>query len=187
MKIYIVNVLPEIIKNKLDNFSSLLVNKREKYEINSEEYGLHIVEHPFANNNNNKEQPKIYKIESTFDTNYHLMKDCNFPNNHVNYNVDLLFDLTKYVQVPVVSQLPTKYVLTKITQFVYKSNKKSKWSLIIECIRETNIEILEKEWIPINFYFEYNYSKNEELITNLQNHDNLLFQEEINMFLTHLN
>jgi len=70
---------------------------------------------------------------------------------------------------------------------VYKSNKKSKWSLIIECIRETNIEILEKEWIPINFYFEYNYSKNEEFITNLQNPDNLLFQEEINMFLTHLN
>jgi hypothetical protein len=83
--------------------------------------------------------------------------------------------------------LPTKYILTKITQFVYKSNKSSKWSLIIDCIRETNIEILEKEWIPINFYFEYNYSKNEELITNLQNHDNLLFQEEINMFLTHLN
>lgn len=191
MKIYIVNVLPEIIKNKLDNFSSLLISKREKYEINSEEYGIHIIEHScsFTNNKNNNEQlqPKIYKIESTFETSYHLMKDCNFPNNHVNYNVDLLFDLTNYVKVPVVSQLPTKYILTKITQFEYKLNKKSKWSLIIDCIRETNMELLEKEWVPINYYFEYNYSKNEELITNIQNPDNLLFQEEINMFLTHLN
>ena len=57
----------------------------------------------------------------------------------------------------------------------------------IKKAQDLRIEILEKEWIPINFYFEYNYSKNEEFITNLQNPDNLLFQEEINMFLTHLN
>ena len=37
------------------------------------------------------------------------------------------------------------------------------------------------------YYFLYEYSKNEAKITNMQNYDNLLFQSEINMFLSHLN
>jgi hypothetical protein len=197
MKIYIVNILPEALKNKLDNFCSFLLHKREKYELFSEEYGLHIVEHDNnsnsnSNNSNNKET-QIYKIESTFDTSYHMLKDytssfgatTNSKNSTV--VVDLLFDLTDYVKIDVISQLPTKYVLTKMTKFVYKFNKKSKWEFVIECIRETNTELLEKEWIPINFYFSYKYSANEPKITDLQNLDDLLFQEEINVFLTHLN
>ena len=184
MKIYIVNILPEALKNKLDNFTSFLSHKREKYELFSEEYGLHIVE---TNRNN---EPQIYKIESTFDTSYHMLKDyassnCNSKN--ATEVVDLLFDLTNYVKIDIVSQLPTKYVLTKMTSFVYKFNKKSKWTFVIECIRETNMELLEKEWIPINFYFSYKYSANETKITDLQKLDDLLFQEEINVFLTHLN
>ncbi len=193
MKIYIVNILPEALKNKLDNFCSFLLHKREKYELFSEEYGLHIVEHD--NNSSNKET-QIYKIESNFDTSYHMLKDytssfgatttaTNSKNSTV--VVDLLFDLTDYVKIEVVSQLPTKYVLTKMTKFVYKFNKKSKWEFVIECIRETNTELLEKEWIPINFYFFYKYSANEPKITDLQKLDDLLFQEEINVFLTHLN
>lgn len=180
MKIYITNVAPETIKNKLDKFEMFLLYKREKYELFSEEFGLHIIE----NVDSEKQPQKIYKVETNFDTNYHLMKDYK---SDINSTVDLLFDLTNYVLIPVVSQLPTKYVLTKITQFEYKINKKSNWRLIIECIRETNMELLEKEWIPINYYFLYEYSKNEAKITNMQNYDNLLFQSEINMFLSHLN
>ena len=185
MKIYITNVAPETIKNKLDKFELFLVHKREKYELFSEEFGLHIIE----NVDSEKQPQKIYKVETNFDTNYHLMKDYKSDiNTNINTNtVDLLFDLTNYVLIPVVSQLPTKYVLTKITQFEYKINKKSNWRLIIECIRETNMELMEKEWIPINYYFLYEYSKNEAKITNMQNYDNLLFQSEINMFLSHLN
>lgn len=181
MKIYIVNILPESLKNKLDKFSLFLLHKREKSEIFSEEYGLHIVEREKPNGEQN-----IYKIESIFDTSYHMLKDYDANTKNA---VDLLFDLTNYVKVDVVSQLPTKYVLTKITCFVYQFNKKSKWDFIIECIRETNPDLLEKEWIPINFYFSYKYSKNEPTITNtnLQNLDELLFQDEINVFLTHLN
>jgi hypothetical protein len=189
MKLYITNIPPSAIKNNQDKLDSFLFNKREIYEIYSEDYGLHIID-PM-----NKMQS--YKVEAQFETDYHLIKGHQYNNKNNNdlSSCDLLFDLTVYQNVPVVSQLPVKYVLTKIQRFSYKLNKKSNWSLIIDCIRETNPETMDKELIPINYYFEYyekkNTNNNNQKNNNNKNEfketmDELLFQDEINMFLSHL-
>jgi hypothetical protein len=91
----------------------------------------------------------------------------------------LLVDQTNYVQIPVVSQFPVNYVLTKMTCFEYCINKKSGLKMTIECLEE-NISSLDKEFIPINFYFTSSNSSNFNKMDN-----NLL--EEINMFLLELN
>ena len=152
MKAYVTNVIPSSIKNKMDKIALQMVNKRERYELFSEEYGLHVIEL-------NKSDPKIYRIEPAFETNYHLIK-----NHEINTNntCDLLFDLTPAIHIPVVSQLPTNYVLTKMQQFSYKLDKKSAWTLIIDCIRETNLDTLNKELIPINYYFVFSQKELKE-------------------------
>jgi hypothetical protein len=92
----------------------------------------------------------------------------------------LLVDKTKYIHIPIVSQIPVNYILTKMTCFEYvSSDKKNGLKLVVECLEETN-EILDKEIIPINFYFSFNSSSNSLDIDN-----NLL--QEINMFLLELN
>lgn len=187
MKLYITNIPPSAIKNNQDKLASFLLNKREIYEIYSEDYGLHIID-PM-----NKMQ--AYKVEAQFETDYHLIKGHQYNNNKEPSSCDLLFDLTMYQNVPVVSQLPVKYVLTKIQRFSYKINKKSNWTLVIDCIRETNPETMDKELIPINYYFEYYEKKinnNNKQKNNINKKefkeiiDDLLFQDEINMFLSHL-
>jgi hypothetical protein len=185
MKLYITNIPPSTIRNNQDKLTSYLTIKREIYEIYSEDYGLHIID-PM-----NKKH--TYKVEAQFETDYHLIKGHQFKKQYNNelFSCDLLFDLTVYQNVPVVSQLPVKYILTKIQRFSYKLNKKSNWTLIIDSIRETNQETMDKELIPINYYFEYSDNKNQK--TNNINKkefketiDELLFQDEINMFLSHL-
>lgn len=188
MKLYITNVPPSAIKTNLDKISSYLISKREIYELFSEDYGLHVIE-TIPSKNKKEHNTQIYKVEAQFETNYHLIKghQYNNSNNYIN-KCDLLLDLTAYKNVHVVSQLPIKYVLTKIQRFSYKLNKKSNWTLLIDCIREINPETMDKELIPVNYYFVFDsgFNKNEDNKKEIKETLNLLFQDEINMFLSHL-
>jgi hypothetical protein len=128
----------------------------------SQEFGTHIIE-----------KEKIYRIEPTFNMDMHLINDFN--------GFALLVDKTKYVHIPVISQLPVDYILTKMICFEYVTNsnasKKNSVKLVVECLEECN-ETLDKEMVPVNFYFSLNSSL--DLVDN-----NLL--EEINVFLLELN
>lgn len=161
MKIYITNILPQsITNNKINKLSSIIGNPETKYknEIFSEDFGIYTIE-----------ENLITQIESTFNPNYELIK---------NYNTyDLLLDKTIYNKKTIVSQFPVNYLNTNILELKFKYSTKSKLSLIIECFEEIdNYEII---MVPINFYFNYD----EE---NLDLKDNF-FQEDFNMFLSHLN
>jgi hypothetical protein len=175
MKAYITNIIPSTLKNKLDKIDSYLVSKRERYELFSEDYGLHVIEL-------NNSEPTIYRVEPAFETNYHLIKNHNISNS--SNTCDLLFDLTICTHIPVVSQLPIKYVLTKMQQFSYKLDKKSCLTLIIDCIRETNLETLNKELIPINYYFVFKEKDKEKNICQKELKEGTLDLNEINMFLS---
>ena len=161
MKIYITNILPQsITNNKINKLSSIIGKPETKYrnEIFSEDFGIYTIE-----------ENLITQIETTFNPNYELIK---------NYNTyDLLLDKTIYNKKPIVSQFPVNYLNTNILELKFKYSTKSKLSLIIECFEEIdNYEIII---VPINFYFNYD----EE---NLDLKDNF-FQEDFNMFLSHLN
>lgn len=119
MKIYIVNILPESLNNKLNIFKQHYEFKEtQKYELHSQDYGSHIIE-------NNK----IHLIESSFNTEYQLIK---------NYEkFDLLIDKTNDKLIPVISQLPVNYIISIFHIFEFKTCKNSKLSLIIECLEET--------------------------------------------------
>jgi hypothetical protein len=133
------------------------------------------------NTNKNKNvDPTIYRVETAFETNYHLIKEHRITNTNI--YCDFLCDLTTFIHIPVVSQMPTKYVLTKLQQFSYKLEKKSCWTLIIDCIRETNLDTLSKELIPINYYFEYKEKEKNIWVKELK--DGTLDFNEINMFLS---
>jgi hypothetical protein len=154
MRIYITNILLSSIKHFLNN-ATATANTVSKCEIFSEEYGLHIIE---AN--------KIYRIDPTFDLDFHLMKKYK--------GYDLLFDKTNYIHIPVISQFPVNYVLTKLTCFEYIINKKSKLKFVVECISETNT-LFEKQFVPVNFYFYNSNSNVDDILLN-----------EINVFLLDL-
>jgi hypothetical protein len=158
MKIYIVNILPESLKNKINILKQdYEFSETNKYELHSKDYGLLFIE-------NNK----IHLIESTFNTDYQLIK---------NYGkVDLLIDKSNYKFIPVNSQLPVNYIITIFNIFEFKVCKNSKLSFIIECLEET--ENFVKKSIPINFYFNYN---NDNLDLN-----DPFFQDEFNVFLSML-
>ena len=169
MKIYITNIPPSTIK--LTNIEKYLLNKEgfKKYELVSE-FGTHVIEQK-------QNKVNIYRIEPTINMDLHLINDFN------GYN--LLVDKTKYVHIPVVSQLPADYLITKMTCFEYAINKQlnsktnSGLKLIIECLIENDNMLLEKEKIPINFYFSHDKNNSIDIDENLL--------EEINMFLSDLN
>lgn len=165
MKIYIKTIkLSNIIKN-INNITEYMldIDGINIYEIHSLDYGLHIVE-------NNK----VYRIEPDFEPEYTIIKDFN---SH-----DLLLDYSTPKLIPVLSQMPTNYILTKVKIYEYKLNKKSKLKLIIKCINTSTdaskIKLNTNEE-PIDFYFDYENS-------NIDLTDKFL-QEEFNMFLSHLN
>ena len=137
MKIYITNIPPSTIKLAAIDKYRISKEGYKKYELVSQEFGTHIIE-----------KEKIYRIEPTFNMDMHLINDFN--------GFALLVDKTKYVHIPVVSQLPIDYILTKMICFEYVINsnasKKNSVKLVVECIEECN-ELLDKEMIPINFYF----------------------------------
>jgi len=176
MKIYITNINPSTIKlEKLDKY---LLNKNgyKKYELVSEEFGTHIIEQTFKKGH----EQVIYRIEPTLKTDLHLINDFN------GYN--LLFDKTTYVHIPVISQLPANYILTKMLCFEYyidqyiknKENKASKLKLVIECLSEGSNVLLENKFVPVNFYFVSSTGTTNNIAD-----DNLF--EEINRFLLELN
>jgi len=170
MKIYITDIFPSTLKNKLTNIREYLSNTISRYEIVSEEYGIHIIE-----------GDTIYRIEPNFKPDMQIIKDA--------LKNELLIDNTDYKMIPVVSQLPYNYILTKITIHEYQVCKKSKLKLIIECLNEpvhTNVFFSKKNQgnidttvIPINFYFVYN-----DIKIDLTDH---FLKEEFNVFLSHLN
>ena len=177
MKIYVTNIKPSSIKHVFRG-DKVLLNKNgfKKYELTSADFGTHIIQY----SKNKVEQ--MYRIEPTVNMDLHLI------NNYNGYN--LLVDLTKYIEIPVVSQFPVNYVLTKMTCFEYCINKNSHLKLVIECLEESN-DLLEKEFIPINFYFTFlnsslNSSLNSLNSSNSMKMDDYLL-EEINMFLLELN
>jgi hypothetical protein len=175
MKIYITTIFPSSIKNKLTNFKDLELKTSHKYEITSEEFGLHYIE-------KGKNGDHIYRIEPSFEPKFQLIK------NFGETQDDLLLDSTKYIVCPIVSQLPVNYILTKLTILEYQSGRKSKLKLVVECLNEPVVigayfspdKHMGEEMVPINFYFEYDDTSKLEL-------NDRFFQEEINMFLSHLN
>ena len=181
MKIYISNIFPSTIKNKLTNLKDLQTISFDKIELASKDYGIHYIEKG-KGNNANKNNEKIYRCEPNFEPKFQLIK------NFGPTNSDLLIDKTKYVYCPVVSQLPVNYILTKLTVLEYQTSKKSKLKLVIECLKEPVVigsyfspdKHMGEELIPIDFYFVY------DDLTKLDLCDRF-FQEEINMFLSHLN
>ena len=155
MRIYITNILLSSIKHFIGNTGTHNAIQVYKTEIFSEEYGLHIIE-----------ENKIYRIDPTLNLDLHLTKKYN--------GLDLLFDKTNYIHIPVISQFPVNYILTKLTCFEYIINTKSKLKFVVECISETNT-LIEKQFVPINFYF-YKYNSNiDDILLN-----------EINVFLLDL-
>jgi len=176
MKIYVTNIPPSFIKSSIVKIEPFLINKNgfKKYEIFSEEFGTHIIEN--KPNNKNCDQT-IYRIEPTTKMDLHLTKKYN--------GYDLLFDKTEYVKIPVISQFPINYTLTKLTCYEYSINKilntkynhDTVFKLVIECVIEPN-SLMEKDIIPINFYFDYSESKSNNIDNNLL--------EKINMFLLEL-
>ena len=160
--------MPTTIKQKLIKLDHLLEHELTKYEIVSEDFGTQIIE-----------KGCMYRIEPRFDTEYEVIK------NYKNH--DILRDKTKYTHIPIISQLPVKYILTKITQFEYKTNKKSKLKFVVECVKEPiNLKSISpshfdkyEQFVPINFYLVL-----DEPMLDMQN---IFLQEEINMFLSHLN
>jgi hypothetical protein len=144
----------------------------------SEDFGVHYIE----KGGNRTNDDHIYRIEPNFEPKFQLIK--NFGEN----KDDLLLDSTKYIVCPVVSQLPVNYILTKFTIMEYQSSIKSNLKLVIECLNEPVVigayfspdKRMGEELVPVNFYFEYNDSTKLDL-------NDRFFQEEINMFLSHLN
>ena len=180
MKIYITTIFPSSIKNKLTNFKDINLESKtfHKYEMTSEDFGVHYIE----KSANGKNGDHIYRIEPSFEHKFQLIK------NFGEQQVDLLLDSTKYIVCPVVSQLPVNYILTKLTILEYQTSRKSKLKLVIECLNEPVVigayfspdKHMGEEMVPINFYFEYDDSAKLDL-------NDRFFQEEINMFLSHLN
>jgi hypothetical protein len=80
------------------------------------------------------------------------------------------------------------YILTKFTVLEYQTSKKAKLKLVVECLNEPVLigsyfspdKHMGEELIPIDFYFIYDDAAKLDLCDRF-------FQEEINMFLSHLN
>ena len=169
MKIYITNIFPSSLKNKLTKFDKYLVNSVTKYELASEDYGLHYIEND-----------KMYRIEPNFKPDFRIIKDI--------FKNELLIDNTDYKMIPVLSQLPVDYILTKMILQEYQVSKKSRLKLVIECFVEPvqqnvffqqNNQPQVSNHVPFNFYFVYNDNKIDLL--------DQFIKEEFNVFLSGLN
>lgn len=166
MKIYISNIPLSNISKNMNTLSEYMIdNPNDVIELHSLDYGLHIIE-----------KDKIYRYEPQFNPKYEIVRQFN--------GYDLLIDKSIQKFLPVLSQIPTKYIITKTKIYQYKSNKKSNLKLVIKCIKAPiEIKNISKNIINneevIDFYFEYDNS-------DIDLRDNF-FQDEINMFLSHLN
>ena len=100
MKIYILNILPISLKNNLEKLFRIYKSQiNVKYEVVSKEFGIITIE-----------EDKITYIESTFNTNYEIIK------NYTYNDCNLLIDKTNYCKIPLISQFPVDYIYSKIIQ-----------------------------------------------------------------------
>jgi hypothetical protein len=162
MKIYIANILPETFTNKMSHLINVFGSPREtiKCELLSKESGYYFIKND-----------TLFQRETTFKTNYEIIKG--YQCNDRDLLLDLLVDATEYTDLSVRSQLPVEYIYTKKHELTFTSSPKAKLSLVFECLEE--MDHFEKNFVPVNFYFEYN--ENHLDITNM------FFQEELNVFL----
>lgn len=164
MKIYITNLLLTNIAKNRETLSEYILhaNGKEIVELNSLDYGLHIVE-----------KDKIYRQEPDFNPDYEVVKEF--------HGYDLLIDKSKCKLLPVVSQMPTNYIMTKMKIYEYKTNKKSLLKLVVRCIQLKTLvkTLITNSEEPVDFYFEYE-SPTIDLTDKF-------FQDELNMFLSLLN
>ena len=161
MKIYIPNILPISLTDKFDKLCIYFGEPKEKikYELISKDFGVIIIE-----------EQHISHIEPSFNPDYELIKNYN--------NYDLLVDRTNNHTVPFNFQFPVNYTYTRFLQNYFKTHKKSKLTLVITYLEETNnnFELIR---IPVDFYFEYDSD-----VFDLKDQ---FFQEEFNGFLSALN
>ena len=116
MKIYIVNIIPQSLKNKIKNMmESFEYNEKITYELHSQDFGLHILE-----------DDKIYLKESTYNHDYELIKGYSLPDG--GNSMDLLIDKYETNNIPVISQLPLNYIITKFHRFEFFKKHFSKFS-----------------------------------------------------------
>jgi len=166
MRIYISNILPQTLKNKISKLVDLFGNPGEKiiYELFSKELGIYKIV-----------DDNIFHFESTFNTEYDLNKIYN--------NFNLIIDKNENDDgkqwIPVVSQLPAQYIFTKYHELSFKTNKKSALTLVIRCVEEH--DNFEKTLEPVDFFFS---NDNRNGILDLTNP---FFQEDFNVFLSVLN
>ena len=90
----------------------------------------------------------------------------------------MLVDNTKITKIELISQFPVNYIYTKFIKLEFKTHKKSKLTLIVKCLEESNTNF-ELTRIPVDFYFIYD-SETLDL-------KDIFFQEEFNRFLSNLN
>ena len=66
----------------------------------------------------------------------------------------MLVDKTNISKIELISQFPVNYIYTKNIKLEFKTHKKSKLTLIVNCLEEStkNFELIR---IPIDFYFIY--------------------------------
>ena len=110
MKIYITNILPaKLATNKIEH---MVDNISRIIEINSVQMGTIIIT-----------DKNIYKIEPQFNVKYSAIKGykCTSESDRKSEAsfYDLLLDTSSNLQVPVISQFPSEYVLTIRTQHTY--------------------------------------------------------------------
>lgn len=159
IKIYVPNVLPS--KIDMNSFcENFRYSTKTKLELSSLDFGIHIVE-----------KDDIYRIEPSFKEHYNVIK---------NYNgIDLLIDENKEIRVPVVSQLPSEFIIVNKIIYEFKQSFKPNVFFIIECVQQKCKVTLDEIMVPVDFYFSCNKS-NFDI-------DNIFFQDEINKFLSMLN
>lgn len=164
MKIYISNIPISNITKNIHKLSEYMINPNGNniIELHSLDYGLHIIQ-----------EDKIYRHEPEFNPQYEIIREFN--------GYDLLIDKSKSKLLPVVSQMPINYIITKFKVYEYKIDKKTDLKFIIKCIKTptTHIKNINNCEEVCDFYFEYEN-------TNLDLTD-IFFQDQINMFLSHLN
>lgn len=169
MKVYISNILPkELSKKDIQTIiekiikKSLYIETKEIIELFSKENGYYKID--------NRE---IYKIIPVFKQNFEQIK------NFENTNLDLLFDLTEYKYIKVLSHCPHEYIYTKILEKTYKLINTSTISLKIFYIHSDKDNTI----VPIDYYIEIDTTKNNYIKDFL---DNLFLKEDFNMLLSGL-
>lgn len=163
MKIYIVNILPSSIDlDKLSGHKNMLVKVKNISEFISENMGVVIMD---------ESDNTTYRLEPVFNTNYTVIKQYNINANNKSQTpifFDLFLDNSVETKVPVLSQFPTEYIITREIQYEFRLEKSSLLTLIVSCIED----------VVIDFYFVY---KKENIAFDIKD---INIQTELNKFIS---